>query len=293
MGTEAHVVVVGGDEQRLAASARLRLDDLERRWSRFLPGSEVSRLNRRPRRPVVVSPETFTLVARSVDAWHSTAGRFDPSILPALLAAGYDRDFAEVARAPRLPGPPRPSPGCGGIRLDPAVDVVWLPAGVAFDPGGIGKGLAADIVTGELCAAGASGALVNVGGDFRARGTPPDGDEWVVAVEDPAGLGRELARFGLAAGGVATSSRLRRRWEAAGKVPVHHLVDPTTGAPAETDVATVTVVAAEAWWAEALATALCVGPPPASLGSRDDASVLLVLADGTTMTTPELAAVLR
>lgn len=292
MGTEAHVVVVGGDERRLAASARLRLDDLERRWSRFLPDSEVSRLNRRPGRPVVVSPETFSLVARSVDAWHGTAGRFDPTVLPAMLAAGYDRDFAEVSQAPGPPGLTRPSPGCGGIRLDPAVEAVWLPAGAAFDPGGIGKGLAADIVTGELCAAGAGGALVNVGGDLRAHGVPPDGDEWVVTVEDPAGPGRELARFGLAAGGVATSSRLRRRWEAAG-VARHHLVDPTTGAPAETDVATVTVVAGEAWWAEALATALCVGPAPASVGRRDDASVLLVLADGTTMTTPELAAVLR
>ena len=292
MGTSAHVVVVGGDEAHLIDAARRRLDDLERRWSRFLPESEVSRLNRRPGRPVVVSPDTFTLVARSVDAWHATAGRFDPTVLAAMLAAGYDRDFAAVAGAAEPPRSSPPAPGCGGIRLDPAVHAVWLPAGVGFDPGGIGKGLAADLVTREILDAGAAGVLVNVGGDLRVRGTPPAGDEWIVAVEDPAGSDRELARFGLASGAVATSSRLRRQWRA-GAVDLHHLIDPTTGSAAQTDVATVTVVATDAWWAEALATALCVSPAPAALGARHDASVLVVRADGTRTATPELQGALR
>lgn len=292
MGTNAHVVVVGGDEAGLIGAARRRLDDLERRWSRFLPGSEVSALNRRPARPVVVSADTFTLVARSVDAWHATGGRFDPTVLPAMLAAGYDRDFATASSAARPLAASQPSPGCGDIRLDPAVMAVWLPAGVGFDPGGIGKGLAADLVSTEIAEAGAAGVLVNVGGDLRVRGTPPTGDEWVVAVEDPAGSSGEPARFALASGAVATSSRLRRRWWA-GEVDVHHLIDPTTGAPAQTGVATVTVVAADAWWAEALATALCVSPAPASLGDRPDASVLVVLADGTRIMTPDLQGALR
>ena len=124
------------------------------------------------------------------------------------------------------------------------------------------------------------------------RGTPPQGDAWSVGVEDPADGARELARFGLASGAVATSSRLRRQWRAGG-VDVHHLIDPTTGSAAETDVATVTVVAAEAWWAEALATALCVSPAPAALAERRDASVLIVGADGTRITTPELQGALR
>ena len=292
MGTGAHVVVVGGDEARLIDGARRRLDDLERRWSRFLPGSEVSALNRRPARPVVVSADTFTLVARSVDAWHATGGRFDPTVLPAVLAAGYDRDYASVAVAAGPLGASQPAPGCGGIRLDPAVMAVWLPAGVGFDPGGIGKGLAADLVSTELAEAGAAGVLVNVGGDLRVQGTPPTGDEWVVTVEEPAGSSGELARFALASGAVATSSRLRRRWRA-GDVDLHHLIDPTTGAPAQTGVATVTVVAADAWWAEALATALCVSPAPAALGERPDASALAVLADGTRLMTPDLQGALR
>lgn len=292
MGTSAHVVVVGGDEARLIDAARRRLDDLERRWSRFLPGSELNRLNRRTARPVVVSPDTFTLVARSVDAWHATGGRFDPTVLPAMVAAGYDRDFAAITPAARSFGASPPSPGCAGIRLDPAVLAVWLPAGVGVDPGGIGKGLAADLVSTEIAGAGAAGVLVNVGGDLRVRGTPPAGDEWVVAIEDPAGSSRQLARFTLASGAVATSSRLRRRWRA-GDVDVHHLMDPTTGAPAQTGVAAATVVAAEAWWAEALATALCVSPAPAALGARHDASVLVVRDDGTTITTPDLQGALR
>ena len=101
-----------------------------------------------------------------------------------------------------------------------------------------------------------------------------------------------MARFALASGAVATSSRLRRRWRA-GDVDVHHLVDPTTGVAAQTDTATVTVIAAEAWWAEALATALCVSPEPPTLDERHDASVLIVRADGTRVSTPELQGALR
>jgi len=92
MGTWAHVVIAGGGDRGQALDrARRRIDDLERRWSRFLPDSEVSRLNAGAGRPVLVSPETARLVARAVDAWRLTAGRFDPTVLPALVAAGYDR----------------------------------------------------------------------------------------------------------------------------------------------------------------------------------------------------------
>ena len=73
-----------------------------------------------------------------------------------------------------------------------------LPAGIRFDPGGIGKGLAADIVTEELIAAGAAGALVSVGGDVRVRGESPGGTAWDLAIDDASRDGVELLRLGLA-----------------------------------------------------------------------------------------------
>ncbi|HJV08405.1 MAG TPA: FAD:protein FMN transferase [Acidimicrobiales bacterium] len=222
MGTWAHLVVVGGPPGA-EEWARERLLELERRWSRFLPDSEISRMNLAPGRPTLVSPETAGLMARAQWACRATAGRFDPSILPALVAAGY-------------------------VAADPAAPTS------GFDPGGIGKGYAADLVTEELRAAGATGACVNVGGDLRADGTPPDATAWIVDVENPFDpTATPLLRLGLDRGAIATSSRLRRAWAGG-----HHLIDPSTGQPSTSDAVAATVIAGTAWRAEALATAAVI-----------------------------------
>jgi thiamine biosynthesis lipoprotein len=219
--------------------------------------------------PVVVSPDTFLLVERAVAAWHATAGRFDPTVLHAVVAAGYDRSFEAIGE-PTRSRPACPSPGCAGIVLDPVVRAVTLPHGVGLDAGGIGKGLAADLVVDALLDAGARGALVELGGDVRVAGEPPDGSTWHVAVEEPQRAGHELARVELREGGVATSGTTWRRWSCDGE-PAHHLVDPGTGAPSTSDVVAVTAVATTAWWAEVLATAALLA---GTSGARD------VLRDG-------------
>jgi thiamine biosynthesis lipoprotein len=267
MGTTARVLVLGGSDD-LAALARVRLAWLEVRWSRFEESSELCRLNAAGGRPVVVSEETFTVVALAVAAWHATEGRFDPTVIDALEVAGYDRDFALVAAgaggaspAPPRPAPPAPvagpSPGAAGIELDPVVRSVCLPPGVRLDLGGIGKGHAADLTVAELIAAGAEGACVDLGGDVALAGTAPEPVGWRVGLDDTLGPGRP---FRLGAGGVATSTRLRRAWMHDG-VPEHHLVDPSSGEPAWTGLAAVTVLAGTAAWAEVLAKAAFVAGP--------------------------------
>lgn len=254
MGSWAHVIVEGGDRQG-CEWARGRIADLERRWSRFLPDSEISRMNRGRR--TVVSAETAGLIERALVAQQETAGRFDPMVLSAVVDAGYDRTYG----------------------------VAEVPEGSGFDPGGIGKGYAADVVAQELIAAGASGACVNVGGDLRVDGVPPGGPPWVIAVEDPFG-GPPLARLGVNRGAVATSSRLKRSWPGG-----HHVIDPSTGRPAVTDAVAVTVIAAAAWWAEALATAALVAGVAAGLEmiSRLGATGLAVDAGGTVLQARGLA----
>jgi thiamine biosynthesis lipoprotein len=98
MGTTAHVVVVGNEQ--LVAHAFARLDDLERRWSRFIATSEISRMNAHAGAPVVVSADTFLLLTLAVNAWRRTHGLFDPTVLAAVQALGYDRDFALVPLPP-------------------------------------------------------------------------------------------------------------------------------------------------------------------------------------------------
>mgnify|MGYP001306441311 CR=1 FL=1 len=282
MGTEAHVVVVGGGLDHLE-HARRRIDLLERRWSRFRPDSEVSMLNAARGAPVVVSEDTSLLVARSLQAWRATAGRFDPSVHDAVVAAGYDA--ARAGGPSHAPGPARPAPGLADVAVDESTGLVWLPDGLHLDPGAIGKGLAADLVVEELLAEGVDGVCVNLGGDLRVAGTPPRGDAWSVRVDDPRDRSRELTRLPVADGGVATSGRLDRAWLRNGR-PAHHLIDPSTGEPATTDVVAVTAVAATAWWAEVVATWAFLGDgEPASLGATE---VLVVTADDHVRSTPRL-----
>ena len=141
MGTDVEIVVVDGPPGT-AATARGRIDDLEARWSRFRPDSEVSRLTASAGRWLAVSADTALLVERARHAWHLTGGAFDPTVLGDVVRAGYTTSWE--GPGPRAPGRSDLFTGCGDIEVRPGA--VRLPAGTGFDPGGIGKGLAADLV---------------------------------------------------------------------------------------------------------------------------------------------------
>ena len=120
------------------------------------------------------------LVERAVWAWSHTGGRFDPTVLAAVSAAGYDRSFDQIRDVTVTQIPPVPAPGCAGVDVDMDIDLFRLPAGVAIDPGGIGKGLAADLVATTAVELGADAAMVSIGGNDAPRHrsthrTPVDG----------------------------------------------------------------------------------------------------------------------
>lgn len=290
MGTDVHLLVVDGSDGALDLGRNM-VADLEARWSRFLADSEVSALNEHAGRPVLVSPDTYDLVGKALTAWRATNGRFDPTVGHALAAHGYDRDFAAVRTGIHRRVATGPAPTPAGIQLAPSIFGVTLPSGVVFDPGGIGKGLAADLTATRLIDAGARGALVNIGGDLRAIGESPTGDGWVITIPAPADPRHELLRLAIREGAVATSSSLRRRW-ATTTGHAHHLIDPITGAPAESDIHSVTVVAGEAWWAEASTKSLYL-LGPSGLASLDNAHAVIVTADGTRHATDGIRGVLR
>ena len=259
MGSDGHIIVTS-DIPGLPERARRRVDELERRWSRFDPDSEISELNRRSGDWVTVSADTVTLIRRSIEAHHLSGGSFDPTIAGDLIRAGYDRSFERLSEWPTEPlsgrhigGSSTWSTGCAHIEI--VGTRVRLPRDTGFDPGGIGKGLAADLVVADLVDAGADGVCVNLGGDLRVTGRTPAGGAWTVAVETPEESAFPITRVGLASGAVATSSTVRRRWVADGETR-HHLIDPFTGRPSTTDLIAATVVAATAWEAEVLATAV-------------------------------------
>jgi thiamine biosynthesis lipoprotein len=266
MGTEVELLLdapAGDRAERALDRAEAELERLEQVLSRFRPGSELSRLNR-DGRSSSASPDLVRVVELALAAREATGGRFDATVHDAVVAAGYDRTFEEVpADAPA--GVDR-DVTCGGtVHVDGRT--IELSPGVRRALGGIGKGYAVDRVAELLAIAGP--CLVNAGGDLAVRG-----GSWPVGVTD--GLTLELS-----SGGMATSGRDRRRWVRGGK-ELHHLIDPSTGRPAESALVRVTVVAASAADAEVLAKA-------AFLGAEVDAPRVLVTADGGTILAGGLA----
>lgn len=276
MGSDVHLVVVDGPQSSLAVG-RARIDELEQRWSRFRADSEITELNERAGEPVLVSDDTVALVSRAIDAWRFTGGSFDPTVLGPLLRAGYDRTFDEVHTSPAS-GSSSLLVGCTDIEV--LGNMITIPAGIGFDPGGIGKGLTADLVADELHRAGAAGVCVNMGGDVRVIGAGPDSAGWTIAVEHP-WLAAPLVQVGIADGAIATSTTLRRRWVVDGQQR-HHLIDPATGEPSATDLNLVSVIAGNAWAAEVLAKAVLIrgSAHPFDLVDGSGAQALVVRDDG-------------
>jgi FAD:protein FMN transferase len=264
MGTACSVTVTmdartAWPAERALAAARGEVAACERALSRFLPYSDLTRLNEAGGEWTRVDARLLAALTAARDARTATEGRFDPTILPALAAAGYDRSFEQLR-----PRPPAPLRGwCAGaaIEVDLESGCARIEEHAAVDLGGIGKGFAAARALAAMRAAwrGMPGALVDLGGDLALFGHAPDGRPWRIAVADPRSPGAILTTLELASGGVSTSGRDKRRFGPGRRL--HHLIDPATGRPAEDSPLAVTVVARDAAEAEAHATALAVTPP--------------------------------
>jgi len=293
MGTSCVVAVSAGPREQLRVqcafeAARAEVDACERVLSRFIPESDLSRLNAAAGEWTQVDVRLVETLRLAVAAREATHGRFDPSVLPALVAAGYDRTFEQlVARPPRTIAGWR-----GGAAIDIAeTGAVRLDRGAAVDLGGIGKGYAAQRALDAMRTAWPTfpGALVGLGGDVQVWGRPPDGGPWRIAVADPRRAGATLAVLRVRAGGVATSGRDVRRFGP--NRALHHLIDPATGEPAVRGPLTVTVVAADAARAEAHATALAMSSPEDAIEhvqANPSLSALYVPRDGEPLRLGEL-----
>ncbi len=265
MGTTFELVVEAPAADRAFAEAEAEVERLEQIMSRFRPDSELSQLNRDG--AIDASQDLAEVVELALAARERTGGRFDPTVHDALVGAGYDRTFDDVGDTAAAATWSR----CrGGVTVTGRR--IELEPGFKLDLGGIGKGFAAERIAQLLALTAPS--LVSAGGDVAVRGVPAEGT-WAVAVDDTLTLG-------LTHGGLATSGCDRRRWRRAG-VEQHHLIDPSTGRPAETDLIRVTAVGTDAVDAEVLAKDLFFAGSLEAL--ERDLPAVLVTADGRTLTT--------
>jgi thiamine biosynthesis lipoprotein len=249
--------------------------------SRFKTDSELSRLNRAAGRSRPVSPLLFELVELALVWRDRTNGIFDPTVLQALVAYGYDRSFEHLGRRDDQAGSaPVNRSATGQVRLNPAQRRILLPRGVGLDLGGIAKGWTVQQAARRLGRLGP--ALVDAGGDIACVGAPAVGSPWLIGVADPHRPEADVATLTLLGEAVATSSVTSRRWRTHGR-PAHHLIDPRIGAPAHTDLSSVTVVAPRLPDAEIHAkVALILGTVEglAYLNKQPDVSALLITASG-------------
>jgi FAD:protein FMN transferase len=303
MGTSCRVAATVPDDLRGASGAHEKalgeIARCERVLTRFEPSSDLSRVNARAGEWVVVDPVLLDALARALDARDATGGLFDPTVLPALIAAGYDRSFERLTLEHGLPH--RPDDWRAGARVEIDVDRrrVRVERGSAIDLGGIGKGFSAMRAVRAMREAqpALAGCLVDLGGDIAFAGEPPGGGSWRVSIADPRDPSASLDVLSLEAGkhaGVATSGRDRRRFGP--DAMLHHLIDPATGAPAVPGPLTVTVVAATAVEAETHATALAILPTaqaPSYVAERPGLSALLVPHAGPVLRLGELPVVRR
>jgi thiamine biosynthesis lipoprotein len=244
MNTEVEFYVEERRTRQLERAARW-LAGFEARFSRFRTLSELSRLNAATGRPFAASPLLFHLVSLSLRLAQRSGGLFDPTVLPDLLAAGYDRSFESLEPGRRRRQAPHGSSCWRDVVLDPAARTIQLPVSAGLDLGGIAKGWAVDRLASLL----GRPCLVNGGGDVYAAGNPPSESAWRVGIADPFEPDKDVAVLTLTDRGVATSSSLKRRWWA-GDLVAHHLIDPRTRRPSNSDAVQVTTIAASAMEAD-------------------------------------------
>ena len=284
VGTACTAAVTAGRRDRRSAAAALdaardEVAACESALSRFDAHSDLSRLNEARGAWVRVDQRLVDALRHALRAREETGGRFDPSVLPALEAAGYDRSFELlVERSPRQLEEWRPG---GAIEL--ADGRARLGPGVAVDLGGIGKGFAAVRALQAMRRAWPAlpGGLVDLGGDIALRGETPEHGPWRIAVADPRRPGATAGVLLLDNGGVATSGRDVRRFGPGGAL--HHLIDPSTGLPAAPGPLAITVVARDAVEAESHATALAMADAATAadyVAAREHLSALYVPHDG-------------
>jgi thiamine biosynthesis lipoprotein len=238
LGGECELYGVDVDAAKLE-QAQAWITRMHDRLTRFEPHSELSRLNASRGEWFAVSPELYALLRESLRAFEVSDGLVNVAVLPALLAAGYTRDFAAGPTARTEPQRIWPLPEVLQLRPGEA----RLARGAAVDLGGIGKGWLADRVAERL----GENALVNLGGDLFARGGGETGEGWPVGVGDKTLLLKDM--------GAATSGTTKRAWSGG-----HHLIDPRTALPARSDLSEVSVLASTATDAEIYAkVALLLG----------------------------------
>jgi thiamine biosynthesis lipoprotein len=251
MGTSFFCILVGADTE-VCDSIYSLANELENKWSRFIPDSEVMLLNNNPDSMCEVSDETLRLVSEMKLGFELTQGLYSGNIMGDLIDMGFAASRTNPANITNWSAMSVGSKNLSDIEIDLDLKSVSVPRGVAIDAGGIGKGLAADLMSDYAMELGAMGVAIFAGGDVAVKGMARDASGWKVNVCDPKNSDDFIAAVSLSRGGLATTSP--KGWTIDN---AHHIIDPRTHKSSDSNVLQATVIAASASQAEMLAK-MCV-----------------------------------
>lgn len=254
MDTVMTLTAYGPHREEALDEAVQELARLDALWSVGSPDSEVSGLNSRSE-GLRLSADTVTLLARALEVCRDTGGLFDPTIYPLMTLWGFHTEHPRVpargdidALLPLVDG--------GKLRLEDGSLI--LGEGQSVDLGGIAKGFASARVMAIFQTHGVKSGMASLGGNVQTLGPKPDGTLWRIGVRDPEGpAGDYLGVLSVKDRAVITSGGYERYFEEGGETYIH-ILDPRTGYPAKSDLASATVVSADGALADGLSTALYI-----------------------------------
>ena len=279
MGVKCTVTIGGLNSAVIAQKCLSSVENFEQLWSRFIPTSDICRLNQSMGQPTWVSPHTVRLVTNMKAAHEATQGLFNPTLLPLQLAAGDTRSLIDN-KVSSLPTVAAPQKDLDSILVSED-GLIVVPAGVSLDAGGIAKGLAADIVVSEAIQLGATSACVNLGGDLAIN--TGDSPGWEIDIMSPFDEDEVLDTVQVSIGGLATSS-LNARNRNGQSIESH--IFTVSGVQPRTTVGA-TVIASTGAWAEAWTKFAIVSEPHFAMSTLTNVGLaaMLVLHDGEIVTT--------
>lgn len=254
MDTYITITAYGRNAETALSEAEDRLIELEQLWSVTDPDSEIYAVNHSDGQPDSVSEETAELLSFALQMAEETDGALEPTIYPVLTAWGFTTEEnrvpsdAEIAELLKNVGYER-------IRLEDTT--VQVDTGMMLDLGSVGKGYAGDLVAQVLKDNGITSALLDLGGNIQAVGTKTDGSTWRLGLRDPFSDGT-LGVLEISNQAVVTSGNYERYFIGKDGKQYGHIIDPTTGYPAGSGLASVTVIAEEGRLCDALSTSLFV-----------------------------------
>ena len=290
MGTTYSVIVPSlksSDQEVLQSLVEAALSRVNAAMSTYQADSSISRFNSSRTTDWFVVPTAFAYVTEvALQIASATDGAFDPTVGPLVSRWGFGKDQSDaVPEADEIDGLLE-QVGYKSLQVNIETNSLRKSSGdLQVDLNAIAKGYAVDLLAEAVADLGYVNFLVEIGGELRVSGKNSDAQAWRVGVENPTSgaAGKDDPPIGLLleSGGVATSGDYRNAFESDG-VRYSHIIDPRSGYPVSHKLASVTVVADTAMYADAWATALMVLGPDEGMKLAEShglASYFIVRAD--------------